>query len=526
METSRWDGTTVSSAGATKKEENIPRIRDMALSAIHQGVLIADASQDDFPIIYANDAFERLTGYQRSEIVGKNCRLLAGPDTSGETRAAIRQALAEGSLFSGRILNYRKDGTAFWNELSISRVEDEALGKFFIGVQLDVTERIEFEERLKEAQRMEAVGKLSGGIAHDFNNILALILGNAEVIAEDAEKGSSILEAATDIIEAASGGSELVSRMLQYARGESGIREPVGINGAISDMVALLSRTLGEHIHLETDLSAAVGNAKVDRALFTTSLLNLALNARDAMASGGTIRITTRRRTNAIPSAGTAAVITIADTGAGMDEVTRSRAFEPFYTTKQIGRGNGLGLAMVYNFVKQSGGDISIESLLGHGTTITMLLPIDEPALRSVDLSAPALRILLVEDDAKVRKIISNHLTRAGYSVDEVRSTKEALALLENGLDPALILSDIRLGEGRTGVDLAIHLQRQSATVPIMLMTGFAEELEQNLEELCGVTVLRKPFKKAELLAEVDRHIVRPASQEKHPDRKRKTAQN
>ena len=291
-------------------------------------------------------------------------------------------------------------------------------------------------------------------------------------------------------------------------------------------MVALLSRTLGEHIHFETDLSAAVGNAHVDRALFTTSLLNLALNARDSMPGGGTIRITTRRRTNATPSVSTAVVITVADTGTGMDDVTRSRAFEPFYTTKQVGRGNGLGLAMVYNFVKQAGGDISIESAPGNGSTITMLLPIDEPVLRLVDLTEPALRVLLIEDDTKVRKVISNHLGRGGYSVDEVGSAEEALKLLQHGLEPALILSDVRLREGMTGVDLAVHLKRQSATVPIMLMTGFAEELEQNLEELSTVAVLRKPFKRAELLAEVHRHLLRADPPEKPLEEKRGTARH
>jgi CheY-like chemotaxis protein len=354
---------------------------------------------------------------------------------------------------------------------------------------------------------MEAIGKLSGGIAHDFNNILALILGNAEIIAGEASRGSLTQDAAADIIEAADGGSKLVTRMLQYARGESSESEDVQLNTAIEGVVALLGRTISDRVNIQTDLSAAVGRVHLDRPLFETALMNLILNARDAMEGSGTITVTTRRRANAGPQLGTVAAVSVSDSGSGMDEATAARAFEPFFTTKAEGRGNGLGLAMVYNFVKQAGGDISIDTALGRGTTVNMLLPIDEPAVRSAARPDERLRILLVDDEAKIRKVLALHLQRAGYEVIEAAAAEEALALIDDGLAPAMLLSDIRLREGMTGVQLTELLVDRGSRFPMLLMTGFAEELSAGSEQIGGITVLRKPFRTDDLLAAVERLI-------------------
>jgi PAS domain S-box-containing protein len=487
------------------KDYDIARIRELALRAIRQSVLIADADADGVPIIFANKAFTDLTGYTADEVIGRSCRFLAGPDTDKAVRDAMREAMAAERPFDGLILNYRKDGSAFWNELSLVLLEDEGHGRFWMGTQADVTERRELEARLRESQRMEAIGKLSGGIAHDFNNILALILGNAEIIAGEAPQGSLTGDAAADIMEAADGGSKLVTRMLQYARGENGTQEDVQLNGVINDVVALLARTISDRVSVQTDLSAAIGRVRIDRTLFETALINLVLNARDAMTGGGTIRITTRRRVNSGPRLGTVAVVSVSDSGTGMDDATVARAFEPFFTTKAEGRGNGLGLAMVYNFVKQSGGDVTIDTAQGRGTTVHMLLPTDEPAVRSAALPDGRKRILLVEDDAKVRKVLVLHLERAGYDVVETPTAEEAIALVDGGLTPAMLLSDIRLRDGMTGVELTALLKDRGATFPMLLMTGFAEELGTDNDLIGGVTVLRKPFRADDLLAEVER---------------------
>jgi PAS domain S-box-containing protein len=491
------------------KDYDIPAIRELALSAIQQSVLIVDAATDFHPIIYANPAFSALTGYAAEEVVGKNCRFLAGPDTSAATRAEISAALAARRPYSGIILNYRKDGSAFWNQLTLTPVEDAQLGRFWIGIQVDVTEKRELEERLSEAQRMEAIGKLSGGIAHDFNNILALVLGNAEVIADDATAGSPTHDAATDIIEAAEGGSRLVKRMLQYAAGQAGETEDIAVNVMVENVMGLVRRSIGRPIRHDVDLSAAVGRVHVDRAMFETALLNLIINARDAIDETGTVTVTTRRRINAGPALGTVAAISVSDDGCGMDEAVKARAFEPFFTTKNSGSGNGLGLAMVYNFVKRSGGDVLIESVIGQGTTVTMLLPIDEPMVRGVPSASDKGRILIVEDDPKVRRMLVRQLDKSGYIVDEAASAEEALEVMQSGTKPALLVSDIRLGEGMTGVELLGLLRERDEPFPILLMTGFADELANYAEVIDSVPVLRKPFRTAALLAEVNQMVGR-----------------
>ncbi|PCD02174.1 hybrid sensor histidine kinase/response regulator [Sphingomonas spermidinifaciens] len=495
---------------ARSKDYDISRLRELALDAIQQSVIIADANQDGRPIVFVNRAFSDLTGYTSVEAIGRSCDFLAGPETNPEKRTEMRDALDARAPFTGLLLNYRKDGSAFWNEISLVLLDDGQSGSFWMGTQTDVTERRDLEARLRESQRMEAIGKLSGGIAHDFNNILALILGNAEIIASEAVHGSLTREAAADIMEAADGGSKLVTRMLQYARGENGELDEVPVNAVIEDVVTLLARTISDRIHVQTDLSPAVGRVRLDRTLFETALMNLVLNARDAMPAGGTVKITTRRRVNAGPKLGTAALVSVSDSGTGMDAETIERAFEPFFTTKIGGRGNGLGLAMVYNFVKQSGGDVSIDSVVGQGTTVAMLLPVEEPSVRAAPPHDARESILLVEDDPKIRKVLALHLDKAGYSVAEVGSAEEAIDLLTSGFEPALLISDIRLRDGMTGIELARRLASESSRMPILLMTGFAEELGIESDRIDGISVLRKPFRIEELLSEAERHC-RPA---------------
>lgn len=326
-----------------ERKHDIYRIRELALKAIPQSIVVTDNSVENQPIIFANEAFEILTGYSQDEIIGRNCNFLSGEGTSLDTRREIKSAIAERRRFRGNILNYRRDGTPFWNDLTIVPIDDRVDRQFFVGVQVDVTERLALEASLRESQKMEALGKLSGGIAHDFNNILALILGNAEFIAADMPAGSPLREAANDIIEAADGGSSLVARMLQFARGQGDQAELVNVNQTVRDVLSLLQRTMGNAVTLESDLSDAVDCVQVDRTMFQNALVNLALNSRDAMPDGGKIRIVTRRRSQAAPGLPNAVVVTVTDSGAGMDAATRERAFEPFFTTKDAGRGTGLG---------------------------------------------------------------------------------------------------------------------------------------------------------------------------------------
>lgn len=487
------------------EEFDIDQVRRAALEAVQQGVLITDSLETDNPIIYANPAFERLTGYQLSEIIGSNCRFLSGPDSSIETRADIRAAIAARKPFHGLMLNYRKDGSTFWNELSITPINDGE-ARYFIGVQADVTARLELEARLRDAQKMEALGKLSGGIAHDFNNILALVLGNAELIADEAEEGTPIAEAVADIIEAADGGSKLVARMLEFARGQPDLAYSVDVNHSVRNVVSLLSRTIGETIRVETDLHPGLASIRVDKTSLETALLNLALNARDALPRGGVIKMVTRRRADAGPGLQDAVVVSVSDNGTGMDAATAARAFEPFFTTKKSDRGTGLGLSMVYSFATQSGGHAMIESAPGLGTTVSLLLPAEGPGEKPQAAAAGALpRVIIVEDDAKVRKVLALHLSRAGHLVDEASSAPEAMALLYARGDYALLISDVRLRDGLSGVELVAQARAKRPGLPVILITGFAEELDDAPEHIQAVPVLRKPFRMKDLLLAVSR---------------------
>lgn len=352
------------------------------MEATHQSTLIADADADRHPVVFANAAFTKLTGYAADEVVGKNCGFLAGCDTDADVRTEMRDAIAAFRPFDGVLLNYRKDGSRFWNHVQLVLLDDSTHGRFWMGTQTDVTERRALETRLHDAERMEVTGKLCGGIAHDFNNILAIVRGNAEVIAANARCGSAMKGAAADIIDAADGGAKLVTRLLRFARGEQGGSDDVPLNTAIADVVALLARTIGKRVHIETDLSSGVGRVRMDRTLFETALMNLILNARDATAGGGTIRITTEQCVDTGFRPGASAIVSVSDNGTGMDEATAARAFECFFTTKGNGRGHGLGLAMVQDFARQSHGHVSIETALGHGATVKLVLPMDAPLPR------------------------------------------------------------------------------------------------------------------------------------------------
>lgn len=502
----------------TSKEPNIARFRELALGALPQSVIVTKASDRANPIIYANPAFCDLTGYSCDEVMGRDCDMLGGVGTSKESRSEMREAVEARRRYHGVILNYRKDGTPFWNDLTIVPIEDDS-DLYFVGIQSDVSQQIALEAGLRESQKMDALGKLSGGIAHDFNNILALIMGNAEIIAGE-HVDPSIAEAAREIIEAAESGSELVRRMLQFAGGQSET-EQVNVNHLIRNVVMMLRRTMGDTVRIETDLSEAVGEVSADKVMFRTALMNLALNARDALPDGGTVRIATRRRVQPVATIEDGVVITVADEGIGMDEATVKRAFEPFFTTKHAGRGTGLGLSMVYRFTVEAGGTVSIASVKGEGTTISLILPVSASATTTLDghvPSAPRTRVMLVEDDPKMRKMLALHLSRAGYVLDEASGAAEAIDLVCGGGDHHLIISDIRLGAGMNGIDLVTAIRARRPGLPILLITGHSDELDQAPNQIDGVPILRKPFRVQDLLRTVEQMLTKSTMGENLPN--------
>ncbi|MGN8081408.1 PAS domain S-box protein [Variovorax sp. 22077] len=384
-------------------------------------------------------------------------------------------------------------------------------------------QRMQTEEALNHAQRLESVGQLTGGIAHDFNNLLTVIQGNLQVLEELpalAHDGyaQQLLGAAT---RASRRGAELTGKLLAFSRRQ--VLQPVAVDthALLHSLADMLRRTLDQRIRIE--IATAPGRPLVvaDPGQLESALLNIAINARDAMPDGGTLHFRTAicgalptvlRNERNEPQAGTAAhfvAISIADSGSGMSDEVKERAFEPFFTTKEAGRGTGLGLSTVYGFVNQSRGAVAIDSEIGRGTTVTLYLPQQQEACAPAameehggDALAPGLRVMLVEDDAEVRKVVENFLHTLGCEIVIAAPTAEqALAALDAGAgDFDLLLSDIALGAGMRGTRLAAEVQQRLPGVAVLLMSGFSSELlDADREVPQSWELLRKPYTRSEL---------------------------
>lgn len=383
-------------------------------------------------------------------------------------------------------------------------------------------QRVQTEEALNHAQRLESVGQLTGGIAHDFNNLLTVIQGNLQVLEELpalAQDGyaQQLLGAAT---RASRRGAELTGKLLAFSRRQ--VLQPIAVDthALLHSLADMLRRTLDQRIRIEIDTVPACPPVLADPGQLESALLNIAINARDAMPEGGTLRFRTElcgalpmalRSQRNDPNSNAAArfvAISISDSGTGMSEDVKERAFEPFFTTKEAGRGTGLGLSTVYGFVNQSRGAVAIDSKTGHGTTVTLYLPQQEEARPSAAMEEradetipPGLRVMLVEDDAEVRKVVHTFLATLGCEVVAAATAEHALSALDAGAGPFdLLLSDIALGAGMRGTRLATEVQRRLPRLAVLLMSGFSSELlDADREVPQSWELLRKPYTRSEL---------------------------
>lgn len=498
------------------------RLRDRALEAIGEGIMITDTGEFDTPISYVNPAFERLTGYSKEEAIGRNARFLQGTDTDQNLVQTIRDAVESEISFRGSILNYRKDGEAFWNNLTISPIRDEnGTTSHFVGILSDETERVQMASRLRQAQKMEALGHLTGGVAHDFNNLLAVILGNSEILYEEI-KDDELKATAELVMTTAEKGADLTQRLLAFGRRQALHPEPLDLDTAISSLSDMLGRTVGTHITLEHH-PATDKPAYVDRNLFESAILNLVLNARDAMPNGGLLTVSTEAVEVAEGIAkelqsGDYVCVTVKDTGVGMSKEVLDRAFDPFFTTKGVGKGSGMGLSMVYGFAKQSGGHVNIESQPEHGTSVRLFLPVAHDTQQAkpieADSETPATggheRILLVEDEPHVRRFVSNQLAGLGYSVVEAEAGAPALEILRSQTNFDLLFTDLLMPGGMSGFDLAERAREFAPHLKVLLTTGYAAEAESMLADVKD-PILKKPYKKQQL-AEALRNVLEHAA--------------
>ncbi len=484
-----------------------------ALQMTRMPMILTDPRQPDNPIAFANKAFLDLTGYAEGEVVGRNCRFLQGAETDRGHVRELRDAIAREEAISLEILNYRRDGTPFWNAVFIAPVYDDT-GEllYFFASQLDVTRRRASEQAFRQAQKMEAIGQLTAGLAHDFNNLLQVVAGNIEIVLGDdlTDRQKRLLGNAG---RAAERGTRLTRQLLAFARKTRLEPRRTDLNALIHDFGDLLENTVGAQIRLVTTLERRLPAIEIDPTHLEMAVLNVLLNARDAMTQGGTVTIETRlwklngnAAAHQLPE-GDYVVLSVSDEGAGMSEEVRQRATEPFFTTKGSERGTGLGLAMVHGFVQQSRGRLEIESTPGEGTTVRMLFPVaGSEAIESAPAPRGAVQgsrggsetILLVEDSDDVRALAQEQLAALGYKLIIASSGEDALAQLgDQQVD--LLFTDIVMPGGMSGLELVERFRALRPETPILMTTGYNEDLVADIPRGTRLDVIGKPYRREEL---------------------------
>ena len=484
------------------------------LDAVPDAVLTTD---HDRRIRSVNATMKTLFGYTRNEIIGMPAeRLYAGPKDNEDVVTAWHRWEGNGAIVPVTVQCRRRDGTKFPASVLGSAVRDHSGAiAIRIGVIRDLTEELMRQSMVVQAQRMEVLGQLTGGIAHDSNNLLTVITGNLEMVEEELGTHPA-LKYLREAQEAALMGARLNRRLLTFARRRRLEPQVVNLNDQVLAMSELLRRTIGETIKLTTSLAHDLGATRVDPSEVESAVLNLAINARDAMPLGGSLRIETMNvsvdaelaRLAKGLAPGDYVRLTVSDTGTGMPPEIVARVFEPFFTTKAPGKGTGLGLATIFGFVKQSNGHVSITSVVGQGTAITLYLPRlgaqgaapdDTGAANTLPL-AHGETILVVEDNPQVRTLTVERLRRLGYRVLEAESGPAALAVLEGDVAPDIVFTDVVMPGGLSGFDLARAILKRAPGQRILFTTGFAEDEAHGTETLLsGQRILRKPYNLAEL---------------------------
>lgn len=507
---------------AMKKMQNTVAEREAHLLSILDTVPDAMVVIDESGVISSfSAAAERLFGYKAAEVCGLNVKMLMpSPDREAHDdylsrylSTGERRIIGFGRVVTGR----RKDDTLFPMELSVG--EATANGKrIFTGFIRDLTSRHKIEEELRQSQKMEAIGQLTGGLAHDFNNLLTVISGNLEMI-ENKLADDRLTVLLREAQNATADGAKLTAQLLAFGRRQALNPAIADIGQLVGSFSDLLRRALGEAIEFRTIVSGSANEALVDGSQLQNALLNLVINARDAMPRGGKLTVDVSKVSLDADYAqmyphvrtGNYILIAVTDTGSGMSPEVRKKAFDPFYTTKGVGAGTGLGLSMVYGFAKQSGGNVQLYSEVGQGTSVKVFLPAVRPTsdLSAIDAATGAGQVskllggtetvLVVEDDPRVRRVTVSRLNDLGYRVLEASSAVAALDQLKAHDDIALLFTDIIMPGGMTGDELARIVRFSWPNIKVLFTSGYAEPEVAGRELAVAGNWLRKPYTSGEL---------------------------
>jgi len=506
-----------------KRNEESLRLLGSAVEQSKESIVITGAELD-LPgpkIIFVNPAFTQMTGYTASEAIGKSPRILQGPRTDKNVLNRLRKNLGNGEPFAGEAINYRKDGKEFVLEWQIAPLRN-AGGQIthFVAIQHDITERKKLEGQLVQSQKMETVGKLAGGIAHEFNSILTAIIGQSELLLNDLPAGSPLAKNTTEITKAATRAAVLTRQLLAYGRKQFLQPENLDLNRVIAGMESIFYNLMGGDVNVQMVPAANLHEVKADAGQIEQVIMNIVINARDAMPNGGRLTLETsnivldRESVGRYPELkpGDYVMLAITDTGTGMSDEVKARVFEPFFSTKGVGQGTGLGLSTCYGIVKQSGGHIRVYSEQSRGSTFKIYLPqvetlakISVPRLDSPDLPRGTESILLVEDDPALREMAATLLRRLGYTVLTAANGVEALNVKHERstghID--LLFTDVVMPH-MSGKELADRVRVLYPYTKILFTSAYTENaiVHQGVLDK-GVALLQKPFTPSALARKV-----------------------
>ncbi|HEX2709423.1 MAG TPA: PAS domain S-box protein [Candidatus Deferrimicrobium sp.] len=508
------DGLCMDISEQKRSEEERRRLA-AAVEYAADAIMVTDA---EWVVQYVNPAFEKVTGYAKEEVLGRNPYILAADGENIRVYLEIEDKIRSGSPWKGRLKNKRKDGILLEQDIVVSPIRDPA-GKVVNHVLAarDITREALLQKQAQTAQRMEAVGTLAGGIAHDFNNALTGIIGFADLLRMRLGKEPKLQGDVDEILKCAERASTLTRQLLAFARRQ--VIEPVslGLNTVVRDLSRLMKKVSGEQIEVRTRLTEGIPPIFADRGQLEQVLLNLCLNSRDAMPGGGEFLVSTdtvvweeeRVEDQAVMPAGQYVLLAVADNGSGMDDATRKRAFEPYFTTKAPGKGTGLGLSMVYGIVKQNGGFVFLDSRPGEGTTFRIYFPASEAVSEEKEekkeaaVKGGAETILLAEDEEAIRTLSERSLRGYGYEVLAARDGAEAVALCEAHPEIAIAVLDVvmpRMG-GKEAFDA---MRRLRPDLRALFTSGYStDRIHESFVLLPGIEFLPKPYGPASLARRV-----------------------
>jgi PAS domain S-box-containing protein len=501
---------------AQKRAQEVQR---RLATAIEQAAETIEITDTKGTILYVNPAFERTTGFTSDEAIGANPRILQSGHHDDKFYKEMWATITNGKVWSGHLLNRKKDGTLLEEEATISPIKDDS-GKIvsYVAVKRDVTKEVSLQKQLLQSQKMEAIGTLAGGIAHDFNNLLQVTQGYSELLLTEKQEDDPEYPDLLKVFQAAKNGAELVKQLLTFSRKLEPKPIPLNLNRQITQFETLLRRTIPKMIDIQLDLADSLEEINADPTQIELVFMNLAVNARDAMPDGGSLVVTTRNvtldheycRLHVGTKPGRYVLLKISDTGEGMDEKTVQHIFEPFYTTKEIGRGTGLGLAMVYGIITQHGGYITCESERGRGTGFEIYLPAFETEKDSGDEQDSLLQafgtetILVVDDEDLVRELAKRMLSKAGYTILAASNCREALDVYKkNKGSISLVILDLIMPEigGQQCLDELLKIEPE---VKVLVASGYAGDSSSRQAIARGAKgFISKPFRVKNLLSDV-----------------------